>query len=166
MLEKYITESTPLKLVTVRTSDKNGRTKECCDLFRRELDALSEALGRNLCIETEILVPPEENEYKEKNVLKELFACFEKESYVYMDLTYGTKLTSIEMFSSLYFAEIVEKCNIKSVVYGQSTFNGSSEGELYDATRLYHTVRFLDAAAQMDRKCFENLIQQMLTEYN
>ena len=81
-----------------------------------------------------------------------------------MDLTFGTKLTSIEMFSSLYYAEIVEKCNIKSVVYGQYTSNGSSEGELYDVTRLYHTVRFLDAAAQMDRKCFENLIQQMMTE--
>ena len=162
LLEKYATGNVPVKIVTVRTDDENGYTSACYRFFLEELDGLAERTAMALTVDTQITVPHNENEEKERLLLKELFACFEKGGHVYMDLTYGTKLTAIEMFSSLCYAEIVEKCSIKSVVYGKYAFNGAKEGELFDATRLYHTVRLMDAAAQMDRKCFADLIRQLL----
>ena len=162
LLEKYAVGKAPVKVVTVRTDDDNGYTERCYGLFHEELCQLAERFGVRLKIDAEIIVPHEESVEKECVLLKELFACFDRGSEIYMDLTYGTKLTAIELFSSLYYAEIVEKCGVQAVVYGKYAFNGSTEGELFDATRLYHTVRFLDAAAHMDRNSFVDLIGQTL----
>ncbi len=164
MLEKHVPGKAPVKIVTVRTNDDNHRTDECYALFQEELQELSNKLGMKLTISSEIVVPHTETAEKSKHLLRELVTAYEKSGYVYMDLTYGTKLTSIEMFSSLYFAEIFQKCCINAVVYGKYSFDGSENGDLYDVTNLYHTVRFLETGAQMDRASFADLISQLLEE--
>ena len=79
-----------------------------------------------------------------------------------MNLTYGTKLIAIELFSSLCFAEARYSCSIKTAVYGKYAFDGSDTGELYDVTRLYHMLRFLETSIQMDKASFADLVDQML----
>ena len=162
MIEKFICTDEKIDLVTVRTDDDGKNTKECYKLFKEELSMFGTEKSKQIEIKQEIILPHDENEDKEKETLKKLFDCFEKRCDIYMDITYGSKLTSIEMFSSLCYAEIVKECQIKSVIYGKYSFDDSGVGELFDASKLYHTVRFLESAAHMDRKCFINLIEQML----
>ena len=161
MLEQYSPGKAPVKIITVRADDVNGYTEECYRLFKGELKDLSQRMGIDFLIDHEVIVPNRETEAKEKYLLAELYASYEKNGYVYLDLTYGTKMTAIELFASLCYAEIARNCSIKAVLYGNYAFDGSEEGELYDVTRLYHTVRFLETASQMDRKSFENLVESM-----
>ena len=163
LLEKYAPGKAPVKIVTVRTDDDNHRTEDCYRLFLEELDRLSGKLGTRFEIETEIVVPHTEDEEKSRHFLRELLDAYENSAYVYMDVTYGTKLTSIELFSSLFFAEICKHCSIKTAAYGKYAFDGSDIGELYDVTRLYHTLRFLETSAQMDKASFADLVDQMLS---
>ena len=162
LLEKHAIGKSPVKIVTVRTDDENFRTKECYEIFQKELEDLSKQIGMNLTVQKEIVISHKENNEKQKQFLRELFEFFERSSYVYMDLTFGTKISSIEMFSSLCYAEIVQKCNIKGVYYGKYSFDNSRYGELFDTTNLYHTVRFLETAAQMERNAFADLVKQIL----
>lgn len=164
LLEKHAAGKSPVKLVTVRTDDDNGRTEACYRFFHEELEQLRQRLRPDLAVDTEIVVPHNETGEKERRLLKDLFSCFDRGSYIYMDLTYGTKLTAVELFASLHYAEIVADCSVRSVVYGKYAFSDTGTGELFDATRLYHTVRFLDTAAQMDRASFADLLGQMLAK--
>ena len=162
LLEKYAQGKEFVKVVTVRTADGNQRTKACYRLFQDELDGLSAKLDRVLKTEAEIVVPYREDEEKSRCLLRDLLNVYEKDSYVYMDLTYGTKLTAIELFSSLCFAEICHNSRIKTAAYGKYTFDGSGFGDLYDVTRLYHMLRFLETSAQMEKASFADLVTQML----
>ena len=162
LLEKNAQGKTPVKVVTVRTADDNHRTEKCYHLFQKELESLSDKLDLALRINTEIVVPHSEDEEKSRFLLRELLGVYEKSAYVYMDLTYGTKLTAIELFASLFFAETCHKCSVRSASYGKYAFNNSHIGELYDVATLYHMLRFLETSAQMDKVSFANLVAQML----
>ena len=164
LLEKYTPGKSPVKIVTVRTEDDNQRTEACYRLFHEELGSLSGKLDTPLEIGTEIIVPHIENEEKSRSLLRELLNAYDKSAYVYIDLTYGTKLTAIELFSSLFFAETCRGCSIKNAAYGKYAFDSSEFGELYDVTRLYHMLRFLETSAQMDKASFADLVDQMLME--
>ena len=162
LLEKYAPGKAPVKVVTVRTADDNQRTEACYHLFRQELDSLFVKLDMVPEIGAEIVVPHIEHEKKSRNLLRELLNAYEKSAYVYMDLTYGTKLTAIELFSSLCFAETCHNCSIKTAAYGKYAFDSSEYSELYDVTRLYHMLRFLETSAQMDKHSFADLVDTML----
>ena len=150
------------KIITVRTEDDNGRTETCYALFKEELAALAAQTGVALSIDKEIQISHSETDEKGKGLLRELFQSYPEKSHVYMDLTYGTKLTAIEMFMSLCYAEIAKKCNIKSVIYGKYSFDNSEHGELFDVTELYHTMRFMETASQMNAECFQNFMMDIV----
>ena len=162
LLEKYAPGKAPVKIVTVRTSDDQQRTEPCYQLFHKELGDLSAGLDLALEIGAEIVVPHTENEEKSRRHLRGLLDAYEKDAYIYMDLTYGTKLTAIELFASLCFAEICRGCSIRNAVYGKYAFDNSKAGELYDVTRLYHMLRFLETSSHMDKTSFADLVNQML----
>ena len=162
LLEKYAPGKAPVKIVTVRTADDNQRTQDCYSLFCEELSRLSDRLDIPLQVEADIFVPHTESEEKSRGLLRDLLNAYEKSAYVYMDLTYGTKLTAIELFSSLFFAETCHNCSIKTAAYGKYAFDGSESGELFDVTSLYHMLRFLETSAQMDKASFADLVAQML----
>ena len=162
LLKENISKSTENRIITVRTEDNSGRTADCYGLFIRELNELSIQTGIELAPTKEITVPYSEDRAKEKSFLKELFHAYPEKNHIYMDITYGTKLTAIEMFSSLCYAETALNCNIKSVVYGKYPFDGGNSGELFDVSELYHTVRFMETAAHMNKNCFLDLIEQLL----
>lgn len=147
LLEKYATGKAPVNVVTVRTADDNQRTDVCYHLFHEELDSLFVKLDMVPEIGAEIVVPHIEGEEKSRGLLWELLNAYEKNAYVYLDPTYGTKLTAIELFSSLCFAETCHNCSIKTAAYGKYTFDRSEYGELYDITKLYHMLRFLETSA-------------------
>ena len=164
MLEQFSSNDDSVKVVTVRTDDENGRTQQCYDLFKNELSELLSNSKREITVEKEIVVAGEESQSKEKGFLRNIFSCYETHSDVYMDLTFGTKLTSVEMFSSLHYAEIIKNCTVKAVIYGKYSFDDSEIGELYDAASLYHTIRLLDTAIQMKGIYFDDLLNQIIDD--
>ena len=153
-----------ISIITVRTADAAGRTEYCYELFKKELQELSIETGIELRISREIVIPHNETEAKEKLLLRELFECFPRHANVYMDVTYGSKLTAMEMFSSLCYAEVAEGCSIKSVVYGKYAHDGSDSGELFDVTGLYHTMRFMETASHMGKDAFKDLVRQIVED--
>lgn len=163
MLENFVNLNKETKIVTVRTNDENNRTEICYNYFKEELADFSKKNGKNFEIFQEIVVPYSEDKAKEKYILKSLFDCFTERSNVFLDLTYGTKLTSVEMFSSLFYAEIAKECSIKKIVYGKFSFDEKEEGELFDATGLYHKVRFLETAQFMEKEAFKQLVSETFT---
>lgn len=162
LIENFVDLSKETKLITVRTDDDNNRTAECYSLFREELFLLSQRKEIKLDISEEIIVPHNESTEKENLILRALFENFLEKSDVFLDLTYGTKLTAIEMFSSLFYAEIAKNCNIKKVVYGKFSFNESGIGELFDATKLYNKIRLLGTAQFMEKEIFSDFVENNL----
>lgn len=146
-----------VKLITVRTDDDRKNTEKNYEKFKEELAALSERLGRNIEIDAEIILPHEENREKQIVLLKELCAQYEENSDIYMELTYGTKVTPIGMFSSLTYAEKVKHCNIKSVIYGKYSFKGDI-GDLYDVRCLYEMTGIINAAEYLPDGKIESLL--------
>ena len=162
MIKNNIHAKADVNIVTVRTIDDNSRSEECYRLFKEELSALSDDISIKLDINTEISVPHNEDISKEKQLLKSLFNSFPENSDVFMDVTYGTKMTAIEMFSSLCYAEIAKKCSIKSIIYGKYSFNGSDTGQLYDVINLYNLMRLIETSSHMDKNSFKDLVLQII----
>ena len=162
MLESFVDLNKKTKIITVRTDDDNKRTEECYALFKEELARLSICKETDLCVTEEIVVPHNEEGEKENLILRKLFESFSEKSDVFLDLTFGTKLTSVEMFSSLFYAEIAKNCSIKKVVYGKFPFGDNNVGELFDATNLYRKIRLLETARFMEKNAFDDLVEKML----
>ena len=158
MLEKHFPENEPVKIVTARTDTKNGFSDNNYFLFKNELASLSEKNGRKLTVQSELIIPDAEDSRKQKTFLRELCDQFDEKCDIYMDLTYGTKVTSIGMFSSLVYAEKIQKCLIKEIVYGKYGHDGADEGVLYDISPLYNISMLINAAALMPKKNMKYLL--------
>ena len=159
-LEWSILGNEEVKLITIRTDDDNKCTADNYLKFKEELAGLSERIGRKLEIDAEIILPHEENREKQLSLLKELCSHYEKGADVYMELTYGTKVTPIGMFSSLYYAEKVKHCNIKSVIYGKYSFKGDI-GDLYDIRCLYDISCIINESEYMTDNKIESILDKL-----
>ena len=156
-LEWSIIGNEEIKLVTVRTDDDRNCTEENYRLFKEELAALSDRLGREITVDAEIVLPHEENREKQILILKKICEQYEENADVFMELTYGTKVTPIGMFSSLTYAEKIKHCNIKSVIYGKYPFMGEV-GDLYDVRCLYEMTGIINAAEFLPDEKIESLL--------
>lgn len=151
-----------IKIVTVQTETGNDNQTACRKRFDAEFSDACGSIGRNFHIDREILIPFEENHEKQKLLLRGLDDIFEDSCDIYMDITYGSKLTSVAMFSSLVCAEIAYSDKIKSVCYGKYAFDGTDEGVLFDSEPLYDTVRLMEIGKMMSKKQAQNFIRDML----
>ncbi len=161
MIEKNMRSGDEAEIIAVMTDDDNDRTRENYKVFLKELEALSLRLGTPLSVSKTVKVPHNEDKAKLVSLLRELCSVYEEASEVYMDLTYGTKVTSIEMFSSLVFGAKVKNCNIRSIVYGK--FNhaeNSTDGRVYDIRALYDIVNLIYAADHLPGNKIEELLGQ------
>lgn len=161
MLENCILDNDTVKIVTVRTDDDNGRTEGNYALFKEELGELSERLNKALKVDKEIVVTHSENRDKQLQLFKELCSCFNENDEVYMDITYGTKVTSACMFSTLSYAEKVVNCDIKGVYYGKYSHGSTEHGDLYDVRCLYELAMLSNAADFMNKEQFDGLIKEL-----
>lgn len=159
-LEWSIFGNEDIKIVTIRTDDDKGSTARNYQAFKDELGELSKRLERELTIDAEIILPHEENREKQMHLLKELCSQYEEGTDVYMELTYGTKVTPIGMFSSLTYAEIVKHCNIKSITYGKYPFMGEV-GDLYDVLCLYQMTGVINAAEFLPDDTIDSILNDM-----
>ena len=161
MLESCILGDEDIKIVTVRTNDDNNRTNENYNLFKRELQALSADLGRELAINEEIIIPHSENKDKQFQLYKEICSHYEDGADIYMDITYGTKVTSACRFSTLTYAEKISKCDIKGVYYGKIPYGNETFGELYNVSCLYELSMLANTADFMTKERFDSLVKDL-----
>jgi len=160
-LEWNVYGSEDVKLVTIRTDDDNDFSILNYQTFKEELKDLSNRLGAEIIIDQDIVIPHEETKEKQLSTLKQICECYEEDTDIYMELTYGTKVTPIALFSSLNYAEKVKHCQIKSIIYGKFPHNGSSIGEIYDVRCLYDMANLMHATEFMAEKEVGTLLDSL-----
>ena len=149
MLESNLSSDDEYELYLIYTKDDEGRYKHCYDTFYKELSELSERMGFGIKVTAEVQVPHEESRSKHIGFFRDVCKLFKPETDVYMDVTYGTKVTSISCFASLTYAEDVLNCDIRSIVYGKYDHSGSGKGELFDIRALYELSGLIHSASAM-----------------
>ena len=163
MLENNILGNEDVEIVTIRTKGAKY-TEANYQLFKNELEELSDRLERKqaLKIDKEIEIEYSENRDKQLQLFKSLCACYEEGADVYMDITYGTKVTTSCMFSTLTYAEKIAKCNIKGVYYGKFPFGTDAVvGDLYDVRCMYELAMLANTADFMSKESFDNMIENL-----
>lgn len=162
MLERNIAAEDDVKIVAVMTEDDNGRTEQNYKVFLNELKALSARIGKELTVDETVVVPHNEERSKLIGLLKSLCAVFESDAKVYMDVTYGSKVTSIELFSSLVFGAKVKNCDIRSIIYGKYNHAENNEkGNIFDIRCLYDIINLIYAADYLPENKIEALLDQL-----
>lgn len=125
------------EIYLIYTKDDEERYKYCYDTFKKELAELSKRKGFDIKVTGEVQVPHEESRSKHIGFFREMCKTFKPQSDVYMDITYGTKATSVSCFASLSYAENVMNCDIKQIIYGKYNHGDKPTGSLYDVRCLY-----------------------------
>ncbi len=161
LMERNIAKGDEVKIVAVRTDDDNERTAANFAVFEKELAALGKKAGIPLGVSETVTVPHNEDRKKLVLLLRELSAAFEENAEVYMDVTYGTKVTSIELFTSLVYGAKVKGCDIKSVIYGKFNHaDGAEQGTIYDIRCLYDIANLIYAADHLPAEQLDALLDR------
>ena len=106
-------------------------------LFYEELAALSSETGIDFTGKIrEVEIPYDEGKSKQMAFFKQICETYTAESDLYVDLTYGSKMTIMNLFASIVYAEKVSNCYIKELSYGAVNFADKS-GKIYDVRPLY-----------------------------
>ena len=134
-----------VSIFPIITDDLAGNSRNNLEVFKAELAELNEKNGWNLQITDLILLPHEENKPKQVQLFREFCEKYEENAEIYMDVTYGTKITSIGIFSTLVYAERVKHCNIRSIIYGKFLHGTENTGEIYDIKPLYNLNMLIGA---------------------
>lgn len=158
LMERNIKADDEVKIVAVRTDDDNERTAANFEVFEKELAALSLRTGISLSVAETVTVPHNEDKAKLITMLKELSAAFIRDAEVYMDVTYGTKVTAIELFTSLVYGAKVKNCEIMSVVYGKFDHGDTADGTVYDIRPLYDIANLIYAADHLPEEQLNTLL--------
>ncbi len=149
MIEMYLNPGDDYEIITIRTDDDNARTKINYDEFKNDLKRLSEKKGMDISITKEIRIPHNESREKHIGFFRELCDAYEPMSDVYMDVTFGSKVTSISLFASLVYAENVTKCSICDIIYGKFAFGNRKGGEIFSVKCLYELKELIHSASMM-----------------
>lgn len=118
--------------------------------FYEELDQLAAELGMSLKEKSkEIIIPYDESREKQIMTFKMICNSFIKDSEVYMDLTYGTKMSVIDEFASAIYAEKACGCYIKEMIYGSFDFGDSGKAKIFDIRTLYEMNTLIQSASEI-----------------
>lgn len=129
-----------IKVILLRTLDKDGSSVKNSSLFMQELDGINSEIGAKISYETLDLEFKETKELHEKR-LQDMLDKIEENTEIYADITYGPKPLPMILMCVISFAEKFLNCDVKSVIYGKVNFdenNKPSNPELYDVTSLYY----------------------------
>ena len=161
MIEWNVDGRDEVKLVVVMTQDDNNRSQENLKRFQAELRELSNKMGIPLDIHDTIVVPHEETVQKQYQLFRNVCRHFENDSEVLIDITYGTKVTSIGLFAALAYAEKLRSCLIKHIYYGKFAHDDRATGELYDIRCLYELNMAVQETISTAPETLDALLEQL-----
>lgn len=136
MIDMNLEKGDEYAITVIWTDDEYGEAKKNIEVFKQELAEMSARKGFTIEVTNYIQVPYEESRTKHIAFFRELCNSFRPDSTVFMDVTLGTKATSISSFASLTYAEDVMNCDIGSVIYAKCNFR-QKIGTLYEIRALY-----------------------------
>lgn len=137
LIKNCLKKDDDYEIIALWTDDVKEYSKINLDNFKKELLILGKDLGiDDLKVTNEIIIPQEESKNKQIQLFKQICNSFSNESEIYMDLTYGTKMSIINEFSTLAYAEKGLNCYVKEIIYGRYVFKGD-EGMIFDVKCLY-----------------------------
>ena len=161
MLEWSVIGDEDVEIIAVMTDDDNKNTEGNLCLFEEELKQVSAALGRDLRIDRKIVLPHREDREKQVELFKTVCGAFEEGAQIYMDITYGTKVTAVGLFSALTYAEKVKHCDIRSIYYGKFSFGSADIGDIYDVRSLYELTALIHTADFLGTERLSSLIDEL-----
>ncbi len=95
----------------------------------------------------EIKLLYEETLEKQIQLIKDICALFKEDADLYMDITFGSKVTPIQSVVSLVYAENAKHMTIKELVYGLCA--GVSVPKIFNVKDLYRIGQSLNVAASV-----------------
>ena len=154
ILAENLKKNDEVKVILLRTLDKDGNSDKNSSLFMKELDSINSKIGAKITYET---LDSEFKETKDNHEarLKAILDKVEENSQLYADITFGQKPLPMILMCVLSFAEKFLNCDIKSVVYGKVNFdenNKPTSPELYDVTSLYYLNNLTNSMVAADGK--------------
>lgn len=155
MIRHNIDPTAEISVIVIFT--QAGNYKHNLELFYEELQAVSDEFNVELVSKvTEIPVPYEETKKKHTEFFVSIGNALAGDADLYMDLTYGSKVSPITEFASLVYAEHAKKCRIKEVIYGKVM--GSETPTLYDIKELYRMSQLINTMSFLPNANLEKLL--------
>jgi len=160
VLTETLKKGDDVKVVLLRTLDKDGYSGINGGKFMEELDKINSKIGAKICYET---LDSEFNETKDNHeiILKDMLEKVDEKTQLYADITYGPKPLPMILMCVLSFAEKFLNCDVKRIVYGKVNFDDNNKAcspELYDVTSLYYLNNLTNSmVAASGKEARENL---------
>lgn len=155
MIKHNLNPSADVSIVAIIT--EAGNYANNFELYKKELEKITEETGIELVSKIKVIkVPYDESREKHIAFFTELCKLFEEDAELYMDVTFGSKVTPISEFASLVYAENAKKCNIKEVIYGKVI--AAEKQEIYDIKCLYHMAQLISTASHNPYVDLEELL--------
>ena len=133
-----------VKVVLLVTESENNCSECNVQKFKDELNKLNENIQSNISYEIIKSAFVETKDIHEKRV-REMISKLEKDSEIFVDITFGQKPLPMLLIPVLSFADKFCNADIKKIVYGKVDFVKKSDGktypenpELYDVTSLFY----------------------------
>lgn len=148
--------------LTLIISDKESSYNNL-ELFMSELEEIEKNTGVPLKVneEDKIIISLEESKDKHLEFFGKISKSYKPEHKLYIDTTYGSKVTPISTFASLIFAESAESCSIEEIIYG-SFYKGQSEGKIYDLRCLFEISELLHSYAMVPGANANSIVESLI----
>lgn len=110
---------------------------------------------------SEFSVPYDESNDKHIQLFKDLCHGYEDDAFLYVDITYGTKVTTTSAYSSIIYAEKAKSCYINEIVYGKYAFeSGGNKGRIYNLRSLYNMSFSLYAISMIPGVDIDDILEE------
>ena len=163
MLRHNVDPTAEISVIVIYT--RAGNYKHNLELFYNELKAVSAELNTDLVSKViEIPVPYEETREKHTAFFVSIGNALAENADLFMDITYGSKVSPITEFASLTYAEHAKKCRIKEVIYGKVI--GAETPTLYDIKELYRMSQLINTMSFLPNADLERLLNSFNENHN
>lgn len=161
MIKHNVNPNADISILVIIT--QAGNYENNYNLFLKELNKLSDEVGIDLASKvTKYVIPFSENEDKHASFFNEICTRFIAGADLYMDVTFGSKVTSIDLFCTLVYADKVKHCEIKEVVYGKGI--SGENAELYDITSLYRMTQLINTMSYIPGADIDQMLAKFKSE--
>lgn len=148
--------------LTLIISDKESSYKNL-EIFISELNELSEKTGVPLKVsdDDKIILSLEESKDKHLEFFGKISKSYKPEHKLYIDTTYGSKVTPISTFASLIFAESAGGCSIEEIIYG-SYYKEQPNAKIYDLRCLFEISELLHSYAMVPGADVNAIVESLI----